>query len=138
MGESDGGEDSTDSGDSEDSSESAGISSDDSGEFDEGNARFVLSGQAFDQCDVETNGVSETMINSKLVYQTGVAQSVATPELHIVFDHFNCDLFQDPRFLIDESKVIGEDEEQEGDSGVVMVNGVVAVLMGFVAAVCAV
>merc|ERR1719211_715172 len=76
----DGSEDTGESGDSEDSSESAGISSDDSGEFDEGNARFVLSGQAFDQCDVETNGVSETMINSKLVYQTGATQSVATPE----------------------------------------------------------
>jgi len=122
----------SESGESGDSSESAGISSDDSGEFDEGNARFVLSGQAFDQCDVETNGVSETMVDSKLVYQTGVVNTVATPELHIVFDHFNCDLFQDPRFLIDESKVTGE-EEDNGDAGV-MIKGVMAVLMGCVVA----
>merc|ERR1712154_143110 len=112
--------------------ESAGISSDDSGEFDDGNVHFVLNGQAYDQCDVATNGDAQTTVASKLVYQT------TAQELHIVFDHFNCDLYQDPRFLIDERKVTGEDEEQEGGSGVVMVNGVVAVLMGFVAAVCAV
>ena len=29
-----------------------------------------------------------------------------------MFEHFNCDLFQDPRFLIDEGKVIAANQEQ--------------------------
>lgn len=119
-------EEGSNSAESNSAEESAGVSSDDSREFDEGNVRFVLNGQAFDQCDVTTNGESDTAVASKLVYQT------EAKELHIVFDHFNCDLYQDPRFLIDESKVTGE--ETQDDSGVVMVNGVMAVLMGCVAA----
>merc|ERR1712087_179441 len=107
--------------------ESAGISSDDSGEFDEGNARFVLSGQAFDECDVSTNGEANTAIASKLVYQAQEQQ------LHIVFDHFNCDLLQDPRFLIDESKATGQDENQE-DAAMAQVGSVVAVVVGCVLA----
>lgn len=107
--------------------ESAGISSDDSGEFDEGNARFVLSGQAFDECDVSTNGEANTAIASKLVYQAQEQQ------LHIVFDHFNCDLLQDPRFLIDESKATGKDENQE-DAAMAQVGSVAALVVGCVLA----
>jgi len=129
--ESDDSEDSVDDeSEDSDSSESVGISSDESGEFDEGNVRFVLSGQAFDQCDVETNGETETLVGSKLVYQTGLLTST-TPELHIVFDHFNCDLYQDPRFLIDESKVTGE---EDNDSAGAMVKSVMAGIMGVVVA----
>merc|ERR1712013_584033 len=95
---------------SDSADESAGISSDDSGEFDEGNARFVLSGQAF--------------------YQS------AEQELHIVFDHFNCDLYQDPRFVIDESKVLGEEDggDDSDNSGVERVQGVMALFVGCVMA----
>ena len=45
------------------------------------------------------NGYFDTPIDSTLVYQT-------TGELHVVFEHFTCDLYQDPRFLIDEGKVV--------------------------------
>merc|ERR1712083_437957 len=95
--DSDGGDDSDDDSDSAD--EEAGVSSDDSNEFDNGYSRFVLNGQAYDQCDVQINSVFQTPIDSTLVYQS-------SGELHVVFEHFNCDLFQDPRFLIDEGKVV--------------------------------
>merc|ERR1739838_767734 len=95
--DSEGGDDSDDDSDSAD--EEAGVSSDDSNEFDNGYSRFVLNGQAYDQCDVMVNGYFDTPIDSTLVYQT-------TGELHVVFEHFSCNLFQDPRFLIDEGKVV--------------------------------
>merc|ERR1712083_579839 len=94
---------------SEDSSDSsvmaeAGVSSDDSNEFDNGYSRFVLSGGAFDQCDVSINGFFARPIESTLVYQSN-------GDLHVVFEHFNCDLFQDPRFLIDEGKIVAANQE---------------------------
>merc|ERR1712204_110917 len=121
-------DDSADGSNSDSADESAGISSDDSGEFDEGNARFVLSGQAFDQCDVAVNDETDTAVASKLVYQS------AEQELHIVFDHFNCDLYQDPRFVIDESKVLGEEDgnDDSDNSGVERVQGVMALIVGCV------
>merc|ERR1712242_336689 len=86
--------------DSDSANEEAGVSSDDSNEFDNGYSRFVLSGQAYDQCDVQINGLFANPVDSTLVYQTSAGQ------LHVVFEHFTCNLFQDPRFLIDEGKVV--------------------------------
>jgi len=115
--------------DSSDSSvnEEAGVSSDDSKEFDNGYSRFVLSGGAFDQCDVSINGFFARPIESTLVYQSN-------GDLHVVFEHFNCDLFQDPRFLIDEGKVIAANQGQL--SGAVALNPM-KVVVGVIVGMCA-
>lgn len=113
--------------------EDDGISSDDSNEYDAGKARFVVDGQAFDNCpslmDVEdeVEGAQRTAIGSSLVYQSG------QKELHIVFDSFNCDLTLDPFVGLDGSKYEGGEQENEDlDDGAGSLYVMVGMVMGLV------
>merc|ERR1712003_256166 len=125
--------DATDQPDTDSEDEENGISSDDSNEYDAGKARFVVDGQAFDNCpslmDVEdeVEGAQRTAIGSSLVYQSG------QKELHIVFDSFNCDLTLDPFVGLDGSKYEGGEQENEDlDDGAGSLYVMVGMVMGLV------
>eukprot|EP01084_Bolivina_argentea_P204938 350072_1 len=95
-------EDGDDDDDSDSLDESAGISSDDSNEFDTGLAEFISDEPAYDLCvDDSDNEISKTEINSYLVFQKDEGDDGV---LHLVYDYFVCDLFQDPFAGIDSSK----------------------------------
>ena len=55
-------------------------------------------------------------------------------DLHVVFEHFNCDLFQDPRFLIDEGKIVAAN--QEALSGALSWNHYDALVVSVVIGMC--
>eukprot|EP00486_Rosalina_sp_Unknown_P001611 CAMPEP_0201566026 /NCGR_PEP_ID=MMETSP0190_2-20130828/5526_1 /ASSEMBLY_ACC=CAM_ASM_000263 /TAXON_ID=37353 /ORGANISM="Rosalina sp." /LENGTH=346 /DNA_ID=CAMNT_0047984199 /DNA_START=66 /DNA_END=1106 /DNA_ORIENTATION=+ len=105
-------DDDTDS-DSTDVSED-GISEDDSNEFDAGYTQYIVNGQAYDDCNGE-----RTAIGSNLVYDDD------DEELHIVFAHFDCTLFIDPYFGVDNTKL------ESGASGYYVT---IASIIGFIGA----
>ena len=90
-----------------------GISSDDPNEFDNGYAEFNVGGQAYDKCD----GSDDKSINSALIYQSN------DNELHIVFDHFQCNLFMDPFIGLDSAKY----SQKEAATSI---NIIIAVIIG--------
>eukprot|EP01083_Nonionella_stella_P208576 756820_1 len=77
---------SEDNGANNDESED-GISSDDSDELDIGILRFINNPIA--HC-IENGTVSDIVIGTNLIY----GDALSSDEMHIVFDHFDCDLFQ--------------------------------------------
>jgi hypothetical protein len=86
--------------------EEAGISSDDSREYDNGLAQFIISGDANDVClDSESES---TEVEYYMVQQP-------QESLQIVFARFECSLQVDPWFKIDKSKVDESNLNQEED-----------------------